>query len=273
MPILVFTDLDGSLMEHESYSIEPARPALETLRSRDIPVIINSSKTAGEIEAVQQLLGFKSAFVCENGAAMHMPDTDQPQEFGEKRDDWLEAVHSLRGQEKYLFSGFSDWSPREISELTGLNSDQAALSKIRQYSEPILWRDSVGARQRFEKQLKDLGLRLLEGGRFLSIQGPYDKSNAMNWMIDQQSKTAGKGPVLTVALGDSPNDEAMLNRANIAVIIKSAKSARITISGPTKLIRTKRPGPAGWQDAITEFLSLYDSGVFKDLEDHAAQQI
>ena len=42
MPLIVFTDLDGSLMEHETYSVEPAREALECLASRDVPLILNS---------------------------------------------------------------------------------------------------------------------------------------------------------------------------------------------------------------------------------------
>jgi mannosyl-3-phosphoglycerate phosphatase len=270
MSILVFTDLDGSLMEHETYSIEPARPVLQTLQSREIPVVINSSKTAKEIHAVQKQLGLDEAFVCENGALLSLPKSNEIREFGQARETWLEAVHHLRAQEKYLFTGFYDWSVREISELTGLSQEQATLSKIRQYSEPILWRDSVGARAKFEQQIAQLGLRLLEGGRFLSIQSHFDKSNAMNWMIQQQPAPPTSDPLITVALGDSPNDEAMLNSADIAVVIKSAKSERISINGPNKVIKTKRPGPAGWQDAMTEILNLYDSGLLKGMGNHSA---
>jgi hypothetical protein len=61
----------------------------------------------------------------------------------------------------------------------------------------------------------------------------------------------------------------MLNRADIAVVIKSAKSELLTISGPKKVIRTKRPGPAGWQDAMTEILTLYDSGQLNGMGNHA----
>lgn len=264
MPILIFTDLDGSLMEHETYSIDPAKSALQILSARQIPIVINSSKTAVEIDAVQTLLGISTAYVCENGAALINPETNETHEFGLPRCEWLAEIHRLRAEENYLFSGFFDWSILEISELTGLTSNQAALSKKRQYSEPILWRDSVSARQKFEHQINALGLSLLEGGRFLSIQSHYDKSNAMNWMVKQQAATPSSDPLITVALGDSPNDAAMLNCADIAVVIKSAKSEQIDIAGPHRLIRTKRPGPAGWQDAITEILSLYDSGQLID---------
>jgi mannosyl-3-phosphoglycerate phosphatase len=269
MSLLVFTDLDGSLMEHETYSIEPAREILQTLISREIPVVINSSKTAREIEAVQKLLGFTAAFVSENGAQLCLPKANEIHEFGQPRDRWLEQVHQIRTQENYHFAGFYDWTALEISDLTGLSQEQAKLAKIRRYSEPILWRDSVATRARFEQQLGQLGLRLLEGGRFLSIQSHYDKGHAMNWMIENQSRSSENEPVITVAIGDSPNDEGMLNRADIAVVIKSAKSERITINGPNKVIRTKRPGPAGWQDSMTEILKLYDSGQLNGMGNHA----
>ena len=271
MPILVFTDLDGSLMERETYSMEPARLALQTLQSREIPVIINSSKTAQEIQAVQKKLGLSEAFVSENGASLYLPKADEIREFGQPRETWLGAVHQLRAKEKYLFTGFYDWSAREISKLTGLSQEQAKLSKIRQYSEPILWGDSVDARAKFERRIAQLGLRLLEGGRFLSIQSHFDKSNAMNWMIQQQPAPPKSQPLITVALGDSPNDEAMLNSADIAVVIKSAKSDRIRLNGPNKVIRTKHPGPVGWQDAMIEILKLYDSGLLRSMGNYSSQ--
>jgi len=54
--LLVFTDLDGTLLTHEGYSWQPAAPALERLRQLDIPLILNSSKTAAEIAALREEL-------------------------------------------------------------------------------------------------------------------------------------------------------------------------------------------------------------------------
>lgn len=256
MSIIVFTDLDGSLMEHESYSIKPAEKALAALADRNIPLVMNSSKTANEIEAIQEAMTLPGPYIYENGAALSLPGETEPVIFGRPRSQWLTTIHELRTQEDYKFQGFSDWSAREITGLTGLDGKSAELSKQREFSEPILWRDSANAKQKFEKQLLSLDLKLLEGGRFLSIQSDFDKSKAMVWMKQQQSGPA----TLTVALGDSPNDEAMLNCADIAVIIKSAKSERISLCSDKRVIRTKRPGPAGWQDAVLEILARYDGG-------------
>ena len=74
-----------------------------------------------------------------------------------------------------------------------------------------------------------------------------------------QSRYTREERLTTVALGDSPNDTAMLELADIAVLIKSAKSEQIRLQSPRKIIRTQLPGPAGWQDAIEEILALADS--------------
>jgi HAD superfamily hydrolase (TIGR01484 family) len=47
--LLVFTDLDGTLLDHHTYSFEPALPALNSLKEKNIPLIICTSKTRAEI--------------------------------------------------------------------------------------------------------------------------------------------------------------------------------------------------------------------------------
>lgn len=257
MKLLVFTDLDGSLMEHESYSIAAARPALKELSRRGIVMVMNSSKTAAEMLAIEQRLKLDAPFICENGAALYFPAKTgkHKQIFGRLRSEWLPAVHELRSEHKLDFEGFADWSPRHLADLTGLDVLSAELAREREFSEPILWHGSASSKQLFAEMLQDLGLSLLEGGRFLSIQGDHDKSIAMHWLAGQQQTEK----TITVGLGDSPNDTAMLEAANIAVIIKSAKSDRITLQNPDKIIHTSRPGPAGWQDAMTEILAWLDN--------------
>ena len=257
MPLLIFTDLDGTLLEHDTYSVEPARPALAELNRRGIALILNSSKTAAEIASLQTNLGLAGPFICENGAALFESPGAPPESFGVPLEQWLGAVHSARQAQQFKFSGFSDWSPSEIAKLTGLLPEQASQAKQRQYSEPILWQDSLAAKAEFVVTLKDLGLQLLEGGRFMSIQSQFDKSDAMHWLTQKLGSAAN--PMTTVALGDSPNDAAMLNKADIAVIIKSAKSEQILCPNAGTLIKTRKTGPSGWNEAILDILSKYDT--------------
>ncbi len=258
MNVLIFTDLDGSLMEHESYSIESARPALDALAARDIPVILNTSKTRAEIIRLQEEQDWFMPFVCENGAALYTNENfgELAAEFGAPIHEWLGSVHALREEQNFNFSGFSDWSASDVMARTGLNQQQAELALTREYSEPIEWRDTSSAMRNFSEELAGIGLRLLEGGRFFSIQGEYDKSNAMHWM--RETSEGGDVPI-TIALGDSPNDAGMLESADIAVIIKSGKSDQIELQSPQRVIQSSRPGPAGWHDAIMEILELLDA--------------
>ena len=95
----------------------------------------------------------------------------------------------------------------------------------------------------------------LEGGQFISIQSNFDKGLAMRWWISRLNEIS---PTI-IALGDSPNDTAMLSAADIAVVIRSAKSESLEITGPKKIIYTDKEGPEGWSEGIIEATSLINS--------------
>ena len=77
----------------------------------------------------------------------------------------------------------------------------------------------------------------------------------MKWLQTRQSQPR---PFL-IALGDSPNDLSLLAAADVAVVIKSAKSDRLAPQGPATVIRTSVAGPAGWNEGIKQILNLLDS--------------
>jgi mannosyl-3-phosphoglycerate phosphatase len=52
MHLAVFTDLDGSLLGHHTYSFENALPALEHIREQRIPLVYITSKTRPEVERI-----------------------------------------------------------------------------------------------------------------------------------------------------------------------------------------------------------------------------
>ncbi|MCE8458362.1 HAD-IIB family hydrolase, partial [Rhodovulum sulfidophilum] len=58
--LLIFTDLDGTLLDHETYSHAEAAPALTALRAAGVPVILASSKTAAEIAPLRAELGLSA---------------------------------------------------------------------------------------------------------------------------------------------------------------------------------------------------------------------
>ena len=58
-PLLIFTDLDGTLLDSHTYDWQPAAAWLARLREKNIPVILCSSKTAAEMLHIQKLLGLQ----------------------------------------------------------------------------------------------------------------------------------------------------------------------------------------------------------------------
>src|SRR5690606_17556113 len=66
--LIVFTDLDSTLLDHETYSFAAALPALEQLRQKNIPLGIVTSKTRAEIKGLRSELNISGPDVCENGS-------------------------------------------------------------------------------------------------------------------------------------------------------------------------------------------------------------
>ena len=57
--VVVFTDLDGTLMDHDSYDVAPAKAALQALAARSIPVVPVTSKTRTELEPLMARLDYQ----------------------------------------------------------------------------------------------------------------------------------------------------------------------------------------------------------------------
>lgn len=63
MNLVVFTDLDGTLLDHEDYSYEAARDGMERIRYQQIPLIFTTSKTRLEIKRRQAGMSIREPFI------------------------------------------------------------------------------------------------------------------------------------------------------------------------------------------------------------------
>ncbi len=53
---IVFSELDGTLLDAKTYRFDAARPTLELLRTRGIPLVLCSSKTRREMKSAANAL-------------------------------------------------------------------------------------------------------------------------------------------------------------------------------------------------------------------------
>ncbi|KZY37997.1 mannosyl-3-phosphoglycerate phosphatase, partial [Roseovarius sp. HI0049] len=211
--ILIFSDLDGTLLGHDDYSWAPAKPALEALKARGCGVILASSKTAAEIAPLRAEMGLTDwPAIVENGSGL-LPPGDPADEMGGHS-----PYADLRARLADLpqgFRGFGDMEIPEVAEITGLPEPSAALAKRRRFSEPGLWTGTEAALERFLSAASTAGLSARRGGRFLTLSFGGTKAGRMDEIIDTYR------PRHTIALGDAPNDTEMLERADHGVIIRN----------------------------------------------------
>lgn len=265
---LIFSDLDGSLLDHYDYSFEPARACLSTLEAASIPLVLVSSKTRKEIEALRHKLDNTHPFVVENGAAIFIPHgyfTKQPQEtrsahgywvkeFGESRNHWLGILARYTAMTDDNYIGFAAAGVDGIAQMTGLSPTAAALANCRDYSEPVKWLGEPSLKAAFIERLESAGATVHQGGRFFSVSGACDKGKALIWLRQRYLENAGIEAADDLAIGDSDNDVAMLQAAATALLIKSPVHKFPHLLREDKTIYSRSLGPKGWSEGVSQWL-------------------
>lgn len=266
--VLVFTDFDGTLLDHYSYSFEAAKACMDRLSALGIPVIPNTSKTLAEVRVLQREMGLTTPFIVENGAAIYIPKQFLPEKpkgavwkngywiksFAQKRQYWQGIVNKIRHEHEDQFESFGNMNIARIAEVTGLDEQSAALASQREFGEPILWIGSHQQRQVFMDKATKLGAFPLLGGRFLHICGDSNKGKALLWLLNEYRRQYPKFKVSSVALGDGNNDIDMLEVADTAVRIASPVHAPPALQRTHKVYTSTAKGPLGWREIMDQLI-------------------
>ncbi|WP_321393594.1 HAD-IIB family hydrolase [uncultured Desulfuromusa sp.] len=256
--LIIFTDLDGTLLDHYNYSWQAANPALKLLRERQIPLILCTSKTAAEVSKLHQELKLTTPFIVENGAGIIFPENmSSAHFFGKPYSELINLVQQLRRQKGYRFQGFADFSVAEIAAETGLSMAVATLAKQRLCSEPLRWDDNLMKLEEFRNDLTRHGLQLLRGGRFYHVVSDRaGKGTALRWLLEHYPSPENNC-WYSVALGDGPNDQSMLEAADLAVVIPSVSGLAPKPQNVT-IIHATEQGPKGWNQTVCDILQQFD---------------
>jgi mannosyl-3-phosphoglycerate phosphatase len=268
---LIFSDLDGTLLDHDTYKFEKAQEALFCIKAQGIPLILCSSKTRSEIESIRKELDNTDPFIVENGAAIFIPkgilnpfpplpltcneiEGYQVIELGESYQKLKDSFAEIKAETGLKATGFSEMSVEQIAETTGLSFDQAALAKQREYSEPFLWleEDHKSRWSGLERAVQKRNLKLVRGGRFYHLIGPNDKGKAVRLLIELYQKI--NLSMISIGLGDSPNDFSMLENVYIPVLIRKKTGKIEPWPGSTHVFRPREIGPKGWNAFILGIL-------------------
>lgn len=269
--MIVFTDLDGTLLDAATYSCDAAGEALNELRAREVPLIVVSSKTRAEIESIRVRLRNHHPFIVENGGAIFIPTGyfDGPVDGATVRGEY-EVVElgmpyvrlraGLKDIQQALgvrLRGFGDMTASEIAQRTGLSEAEATLAKQREYDEPFIIDAPSTHLGNIHRECAARGLRCTSGGLFHHLTGDNDKGRACRLLIDcyRQRSAAARERLLTVALGDSANDLSMLLAVDQPILVRKADRSYDPEVRAPNIILAPSPGPVGWNQAVLEVLA------------------
>lgn len=265
MKKILFTDLDGTLLDLKSYSFLQSIKSIEQLKSDGMPIIFCSAKTRKEQEFYRESLGIKDPFIVENGSAIYVPKNyfsfkiDYNSYFtndyeviplGQSVKGIRESIERSREKLSLDFSVYADLPAEDVSMLTGLNMTSARRAMARDYSETIL---KGRTSQSFYKRLAKNGLKSISDSKFetvVSVQA--NKGRAVDILTSLYKKDFGQ--LLTYGVGDSINDEEMLNAVDEPYLVQrhNGEWAPVDIDRVHNVVGV---GPLGWNKVAQMILA------------------
>ncbi|MCS7314225.1 MAG: HAD-IIB family hydrolase [Bryobacterales bacterium] len=264
---MVFSDLDGTLLDAEGYDFGPAAPALEALARRGIPIVLVSSKTRREIEYWRRRLSNGHPFVVENGGAIYVPEGYFPfaleravrrdgyevLELGRPHAELVRALDEAARETRTPVLAFHRMTIGEIRRRTRLPPALARLARQREYDEPF----QLPARAPADPLLRALerrGLRWTRGGGFYHVTGHGGKAPAVEILVSAYRRACGR--IRTIGLGDAWNDLEYLRLMDIPIVVAGPAAHSMRSALPRARL-TEPPGPAGWSRGVLEALASH----------------
>ena len=158
--ILIFTDLDGSLLHRDTFKFDEIKVYLKQLLSKDIFIIPNTSKTEKEILDFNSELGSALPYISENGAAikgLDLLNSNLPKELILSREkDNLNKIFensvpiNLQNKCKWL----SEMDKKKQSLIFGLENEKLKMALDRKYTIPFIFEGTKNEKNELSKIVK-----------------------------------------------------------------------------------------------------------------------
>ncbi len=261
MKYIFFTDVDGTLIDHNNYRYDLSLKAIALLKKKSIPLIAVSSKTFDEMILMMKELNLCYPFVFENGAGIAYP-LDDEWNFnltlkGPGIEELIKFLPELERISGRSLKGMNSLPESEIAEYTGLDLQGAALSKKRITTLPFLT-DKTNIFTDSEifylnRLLKKHSLCITKGERFNHLI-PYDsgKGEAVKKIIEFYTDNFND-EIMTAAVGDSLNDIPMLDSVDYAYVVRKTDGSFMNYAAGKIM---NKAGPAGFTEAVNDFLNI-----------------
>jgi len=252
--IIIFTDLDGTLLDRDTFKFDKILSYLKELILKDICIIPNSSKTRQEVEVFNKELDENLSFVVENGSAIYnlnLINSSFPEKISLSRehDEILKVFDGkISSKFKSKCKFIKNLDIKKQMGVLGLPKEKIKASLNREYSVPFLFEGSKSDKIDLFKSVNDVGLSLQEGGRVINLCDKVSKSKAMKNVVKVIKKIT-KEKLFTIGIGDNYNDLDMLKNSDIPCLVFNDKFTLERININNCLV-SKKPAPEGWKEVV-----------------------
>jgi predicted mannosyl-3-phosphoglycerate phosphatase (HAD superfamily) len=221
---LIFSDVDGTFLDEAGavpFEAGWLQGVAECWR-----VIFASSRSATDLTALQERLGWQDWAIAEDGSVLVSPSGEE-EVLGIGRDE-IEARTRHVGA----------WAP--IAELlpvtTGLRLASVLLPRA--VAEDDEFAD-------FRERIVSAGLRCSAGGRWATLTGGSSKGQAASLLMGRLHATSA------IAVGNDANDESLFRGVTRPFVIRNPDGHHPRLAAVPGATLLESPGPLGWKEMIS----------------------
>jgi mannosyl-3-phosphoglycerate phosphatase len=273
---LIFTALEGALIDPHTDSFAGAEEALSELERRKIAYILLTSCTREEIEPIRRKLGHSHPFVTENGGGIFFPDgyfslripgavrTARYLSIAQGRPyaEVCEALDEIAEDCAVGVAGFHHMSLREIADNTGLRPRSAELARAREFDEPFYFTSTdEKSITRFMEAAHERGFDTRRDTTFWHLSARCDTARAVRTLA-KLFRDATHIKLRLVGIGGSKIDLPWLRTLDHAILLQDSREAasaserpEVDPRGTKAIVMGDAPAAAGWNKAVLDIIS------------------
>ncbi|MGQ9842733.1 MAG: HAD-IIB family hydrolase [Spirochaetota bacterium] len=254
---LIFSDVDGTILDFVTYSYKDSLPAIELCASREIPLILVSSKTYTEMKHLVTELSLTFPFVFENGAGIAYPSGKVT--ITGKLVDELKALKPIIKSliDDALWVDTLQWE--ELSNYTGLSTSHVAAMIERNASLLFISKKTLPCNiDRINQKIAHAGIAITSGGKFYTVMDrAVHKGIAINAIQKYYKRKAKNKRIITYGIGDGINDSYMFKAVDKAYFVGDDTIFPLISSNCYTLCNSTKKGPEGFRYIVTDIVKSY----------------
>ena len=266
--LVIFTDIDGTFLDHDTFSDGDNFEMLNKLVKCNHHVVFNSSKTFREIKKMQDCHNTSFPFICETGGGIYHKDqileSSPRQREGYSIMYESEKVETFESDVRAEISRnfrqdldiFDDINMSEKKNLSGLTGENLKFACKRDFTLLIKWRSNERRFTLFQSVLRKLNLDIVKGSRFYHICSGQNKGKALLYFLNKLKLSSSNKNYTTVGVGDSYNDIDMLSNVDYPCVVRSSYNSNLVKEIDNEnVILSESSAPKGWKECVNNVFS------------------